>query len=160
MLVCELHTLRSRIVSASDFLTVLPERLKVSAAERGQHGQPPVPTFVLSSGSVRGLSKQVTAARSFPTTPVIWTCLLFQADLAAKVGCERLWGQVTTALLLAVLEVVPPIVLTDEASCLLLCSQRLVQKQHIAPRVSAATSGHLDPLRHCLAGSHRALRLG
>lgn len=55
---------------------------RVSAVERG-HGQPaPVP-----------------AARSFPTTPVIWTCLLFQ---------------VTTALLLAVLEVVPPIVLTDE----------------------------------------------
>eukprot|EP00439_Symbiodinium_sp_Y106_P035889 s7757_g4.t1 len=60
----------------------VPSEPRVSAAERGQHGQPPV-----------------TAARSFPTTPVIWTCLLFQ---------------VTTALLLAVLEVVPPIVLTDE----------------------------------------------
>ncbi|CAE7764303.1 unnamed protein product [Symbiodinium sp. CCMP2592] len=60
----------------------VPSEPRVSAVERGQHGQPPV-----------------TAARSFPTTPVIWTCLLFQ---------------VTTALLLAVLEVVPPIVLTDE----------------------------------------------
>ncbi|CAE7377845.1 unnamed protein product [Symbiodinium necroappetens] len=53
----------------------------------------------LMLNKLHGQSNQVPAARSFPTTTVIWTCLLFQ---------------VTTALLLAVLEVVPPIVLTDE----------------------------------------------
>ncbi|CAE7256177.1 MFSD8 [Symbiodinium pilosum] len=54
-----------------------PQALATSAAERGE----------------------LAPARGIPTTPVIWTCLLFQ---------------VTTALLLAVLEVVPPIVLTNE----------------------------------------------